>query len=371
MNRSRLVPTVAALVMAAAATSASGQTSEPASETAEATRTRLATYLPADTASTSGLAGPSIQFRAESDSSEAAIVLGRVQESGWLDAWSVRFATPIQKGETSGNFITDDGLTGSSSVRVSLSHVSRLPRFATSVLERRALANRAIETCKRRAELAAAVEACPGLTFDQLTAYLTPDEAARLADSAFDSANIWLVTAALEVGHQEIAWRDPLSLVEQETQRTPYAFSVSGGVSFGREEGRQPFYLGGGIELSREYPAGASRTLCGPPPAAGPQECFTGRFGRPEARDSQVIHLVGRVQELAGAPFAVELKPAYDVNNDIAELAATLYFVPDSNGGLRGGLRARWRTEDDDPLTEDERFTFGVFVGAPFSLGSQ
>ena len=371
MNRSLYVPTLAALIMAAAATSASGQTSEPVSETAEATKARLAAYLPADTASTSGLAGPSIQFRAESDSSEAAIVLGRVQEIGWIDAWSVRFATPIQKGETSGNFITDDGLTGSSSVRVSLTHVSQLPRFATSRSDRLAIANRAIETCKSRARLAAAAEACARLTFDEMPAYLMPDDAARLADSAFETANIWLWTAALEVGHQEIAWRDALSLAEEKTQRTPYAFSVSGGVSLGRSESQQPFYLGGGFELSRKYPGVDSRTLCAPPPAAGPQECFSGRFGAPEPRDSQVIHFVGRFQEVAGTPFAVELKPAYDLNNDIAELAATLYFVPDSTGGLRGGLRARWRTEDDDPLTEDERFTFGVFVGAPFSLGAQ
>ncbi|HYD27328.1 hypothetical protein [Brevundimonas sp.] len=367
MTRSLSFPVLASLIMAAAATAAIGQ--ERVS--ADAAQSRLAGQLPADVAWTSGLAGEAIQFRAESDSSEAAIFIGDTREGGWVNAWSLRFATPIQKGESSTNFITESGLSGSSSVRMTLSHVSGSPPFATPVAEQLTLGRQAIDACVGKSVTAAAREACSNLTFSDLREYLPEHLRSRLADPNFESANIWVWTAALEVGHQEIDWRDPLSLAEQETQRTPYALSLSGGVSLGRGHGEQPFYVGGGVELAREYPAGDSRTLCAPPPAVGPQECFTGRFGAPEARDSQVIHLVGRFQEVAGAPFAVELRPAYDLRNDVAELAATLYLVSGSDGGLRGGLRARWRTEDDDPLTGDERFTFGVFVGAPFSLGSQ
>lgn len=377
MSRFICAQALAALAMAAAPTAAAGQEPLSAPETAadlaaadaaDAAQSRFASQLPVETALTSGIAGPSVEFRAEGDASEAAIFIGDTRDSGWFNAWSVRFATPIQKGETSGNFITDGGLTGSSSVRVAVSRLSGNPPFATPLEEQRTLALQAIEACAREASTSDA-SACSDLSFARLRRYLPEHLRSRLADPNFEEATVRLWTVALEVGHQEITWRDPLSLAEQETQRTPYSLSASLGWSFDRDA--VPVYLGLGFELSREYPGVDDRTLCAPPPAAGPQECFTGRFGAPEHRDSQVAHFVGRFQRNWPIPFAVELKPAYDLNNDIAELAATLYFVPGADGGLRGGLRARWRTEDDDPMTEDERFTFGVFVGAPFSLGAQ
>lgn len=269
---------------------------------------------------------PSANFelQAEAGDSEVAVALG-----GWAEhsssntEWTMRFSTPLGEDETSADFITDGGLSGSTAVRASYGWL----------------------------------------------AYGKPGS----WGGEGQRSSMWQVVVGGGVGHQNLEFRDPVTLGEKSVDRTPYAFSAAiGGEWLSRSFGRF-YYVGMGVEHTREYGGPDERTLCAPAPPAGLQECFAGSFGEPEARDTTAAFLLGRIQGDVNVfkhtvPFAVEMQPAYDFESGVTEVAATLFLLPDGDGRLRGGLRFRWRSADDDPTTDDDRFTVGAFIGVPFSL---
>ena len=59
------------------------------------------------------------------------------------------------------------------------------------------------------------------------------------------------------------------------------------------------------------------------------------------------------------------MRAAHDFESDVSGLEGTLYMIPGGDA-LRGGIRFKIQTEDDDPLTEDETSSIGLFVGKPF-----
>ena len=269
---------------------------------------------------------PSANFelQAEAGDTEVAVVLG-----GWDEhrssntAWTVRLSTPLGEGESSADFITDGGLSGSAAVRASYGW----------------------------------------LNFGETASW--GGEGQR--------ASVWQVVVSGGVGHQNLEFRDPVTLGEGSVNRTPYALSAAIGGEWPSRAFALPYYVGIGVEHTREYRGADERTLCAPAPPAGLQECFAGSFGEPQAQDTTAAFLLGRIQGevkvLAHTvPFAVEMQPAHDFESGISELAATLFLLPDGDGRLRGGLRFRWRTADDDPATDDDRFSVGAFIGVPFSL---
>jgi hypothetical protein len=268
--------------------------------------------------------GTTFELLAEGDSAEVALVLGGWEEanrpdSGQATNWTIRLSTPVASGDDSADFITDGGLSDSTAARASYGWLHH----------------------------GAAVAGASRVPVAQ-------------------------VVVSGGIGYQTLTFRDHANLEKQEVTRTPYALSLSVGGEWPNRAIPFPYYLGIGVEHTREHRGPDQRTLCAPPPASGPQECFTASFGAPEAQKTTAAFLVARLQhELpigSGIPFAVEVQPAYDFESGVSEVAATLFFFPDNDGGLRGGLRARWRSSDDDPATDDDNFMIGAFVGVPFSL---
>ncbi|MBG7616631.1 hypothetical protein IWC96_15250 [Brevundimonas sp. BAL450] len=272
-----------------------------------------------------GQADPSSNFeiQAEKDSAEVAIVLGGWDESTDSNTrWTVRFSTPLGGGDRSADFITDGGLSGSTAVRASYG-------------------------------------------------WLLHGEPGPWGGEG-PRAPVRQLIVSGGIGHQSLEFRDFGTLDKQEVSRTPYALSLSVGGEWPSRSFRFPYYLGFGVEHTREYRGSDERTLCGPMPTSGPQECFTASFGEPRAQDTTAAYFIGRVQGEnllgLGLPFAVEVQPAYDFESEVSEVATTLFLLPDGDGRLRGGLRFRWRSADDDPTTDDDHFAVGAFVGVPFSL---
>lgn len=270
------------------------------------------------------LPSANFELEAEAGATEVALVLG-----GWDEhpssntAWTVRLSTPLGDDDRSGDFITDGGLSGSTAVRASYGW----------------------------------------LNYGEPGAWGGQGQRAR----------VWQVAVSGGAGYEALSFRDPLTLAKDSVARTPYAVSLAIGGEWPSPSIRFPYYLGVGVEHTREYEAPDKRTLCAPPPPAGPQECFTASFGAPQAQDTTAVYLLGRMQGevklLAHSiPFAVEVQPAYDFETGVREVAATLFLLPDGGGRLRGGLRVRWRSADDDPATDDDLFTAGAFIGVPFSL---
>ncbi len=270
-------------------------------------------------------ADPSASFQvlAEADSAEVAVVLGDWDEHPYSNnAWTVRLSTPLA-GENSADFITDGGLSGSTAVRASFGW----------------------------------------LTYGEPGPW--PGGPPR--------ASVGQVVVTSGIGHQNLEFRDPVTLAKVEVSETPYALSVAAGGEWLFRSIRVPYYVGFGVEHTREYRGPDERTLCAPTPPSGPQECFTASFGAPQAQNTTAGFLIGRVQSQVDVfrrtiPFAVEVQPAYDFESGVSELATTIFLLPDGDGRLRGGLSFRWRSADDDPATDDDNFTVGAFVGVPFSL---
>jgi hypothetical protein len=185
-----------------------------------------------------------------------------------------------------------------------------------------------------------------------------------------DTAGIWTkvlsITAGL--GSKTYKFRDPLSLAKDSVDKTPFSVSIQyGGAPQVGSSWASGWYRGLGFEYSETYEAATARTLCSSPPT-GPIECFTGPYSAPERERRAVAYGLLRREGLSnrlGLSWGAQLKAAYDFESDVAGLEGTLYMIP-GGGALRGGIRFKIQTEDDDPLTDDETSSIGLFVGRPF-----
>ena len=319
-----------------------------------------------------GFAGSGYVLSASSDSSSVAISLGRSWESGGfgVNNLSLKFSAPLDKSTGEGDFFAPGGLSKSTAVEIGYTRVvapsAPLPGDSRA---RIAVIQDARAKCK--AALAADRQAaCEAMTYSALeeAGYVPADVRKLYADEAFLNGRVWTFGFTASVGHDEFDYRDPADFTSSSVQRTPYAASAS----FGLLPKRAFHYLGAGLEFKQEYAAAKARTLCQAPPATGPQECVTASFARPERERTFDAFAVSRwraeLPVAGGLPLGIELKGAYDFEKEVFGLGGSIYLVGDDKGALRGGLRAGWQSDDDDPDTQDDNFTIGVFVGAPFSL---
>ena len=278
---------------------------------------------------------------------------------------AVKFSAPLNKDTGEGNFFLRDGLSGSTAVELSFKRI--IPPAAAPLDARRM--EEALTRGRERCAAAMVREddktACKTKTLRQLEAdrFVLAEESRGLEDTAFLSGPIWLWGFTAAVGHDRFEHRD-LDFSEQKGERTPWGVYVSGGVMPFREL----LYVGGGYDYKRQWVDADARTLCRPATTT-PQECFTGPFGRPVRQDtSDLFGVVRYMNETARLPFGLEVKAAYDFETDVYGAVTSLYLVADEKKNLRGGLRAGWKSDDDDPATDDDNFTIGVFVGAAFSV---
>jgi hypothetical protein len=171
---------------------------------------------------------------------------------------------------------------------------------------------------------------------------------------------LWDINAA--VGVNEFSFRDPLTFTEQEVRRTPYSFSASIGYLGGS---RSPF-IAAGIERRRSYKAPNQRTLCPPPAPVGTTECTRDEFGPPARNDDTSAFALIRTLNLFGltganSPVALEIRAAYDIEDDVFGVEMPVYMVLDDKGRFRAGVRLGWDTDD-------RRLAVGVFIGAAFDF---
>jgi hypothetical protein len=339
-----------------------------------------------------GFGGAGVVISATSDSSEVGVTFGRSWDSRpdyALNNWTLKLSAPLDKGAGEGTFVTEGGLSNSTAVTFAYNRVKPPPSTLT-----RLVAARDVEIQKGRdacAKKALAAKAPEGFTTEEQATFATlakakaedcktkymraliedgdipSDVAAQLTDEDFRDGATWTFNVTGSIGYQAFDYRSPADFAEQSTDRTPY----SAAISFGVMPPRTSAFLTGGVEYKQDYVDAQDRTLCRPPPASGPQECVTGPFDRPVSKKVFDAFDVWRVQGQVGRPetpipYGLELKAAYDFENQVSGLGAALYLVPDKDKALRGGVRLLWQSDDDDPTTKDKNFTVGVFVGSAF-----
>lgn len=115
----------------------------------------------------------------------------------------------------------------------------------------------------------------------------------------------------------------------------------------------------------RTYEAADEETFCPANPNNVPIRCITARGAAPELNESFLLSAgirhqftrAGRVLNLAIAP-----QVTYDVIDDVFGVDVPVYFLPNSDGGLTGGVRFGYRSD------RENEFSVGVFIGAAFNI---
>lgn len=156
----------------------------------------------------------------------------------------------------------------------------------------------------------------------------------------------------LKAGHDEMSFYDPASLSKDSEDKIPW----STGVFVGRLSGSA--YYSAGIDLLHGYKASKAGTACpAPDPISGISRCITGPLGEPSTERRHLLNVEAR---WLWGERAIGVTIMRDVRNDHWGLEIPIYLFPNDKGLLSGGLRLSW--------TDIDRFSAGVFVGAPFKL---
>jgi len=331
-----------------------------------------------DTDFRTGLAGSGLIVEAGTDKTDASIALSWSREDPLEPHedpavepfrtyhWGLKATTPLGDDDESADFITDRGLAGVGSLEFNFSVLT------TDRVRNAPTATRIAETVASAAAACVSESGpesvCESGDPDALQFYMSEEQKRALE---VDTAHIWTTVLSITggVGSKSYNFRDPLSLAKDSVDKTPFSFSIQyGGAPQVGSSWTSGWYRGGGIEYSETYEAATAQTLCSPPPPAGPIECFTSPYSAPELERRAVLYGVLRREGLSdrfGLTWGAQLKAAYDFESEVAGLEGTLYMIP-GGGALRGGIRFKIQTEDDDPLTDDETSSIGLFVGKPF-----
>jgi len=331
-------------------------------------RADSASAATSDTDFRTGLAGSGLIVEAGTDKTDASVALSWSREEPTAEAfrtyyWGLKASTPLGDDDESADFITDRGLAGVGSLEFNFS-VLTTDRAPDPTRVVRALESALAACLSQRGPR----EVCESGNADRLRAYMTDEQ-----KQAFevDTTGIWTTVLSITggLGSKTYEFRDPLSLAKASVDKTPFTVSIQyGGAPQVRSSWTSGWYRGAGFEYSESYEAATAQTLCSPPPPTGPIECFTSPYSAPALERRAVLFGLLRREAFSrrlGLSWGAQLKAGYDFESDVTGLEGTLYMIP-GGGDLRGGIRFKIQTEDDDPLTDDETSSIGIFVGKPF-----
>ena len=315
-----------------------------------------------------GMAASAFAVTADGDKTAVSVTVTRSWEATGdalaVKNLAVKFSAPFDKNNGEGNFLTGSGLNASTALEVTYGGL--IVRGGALPTSERSLSTytTAEENCHKAEAPALWGDLCDKKTFNEIKKYLSESQRADFADEAFLNSPLWLWGISASLGHDEFEHRDLATFAKASTTRTPYGASIQGGVV----PNHSLVYLGGGLEFKQEYADAKARTLCRPLPAGSPLECFTASYAGPQSqRTLDVFGVIRAETRQFYVPLGLEVKAAYDFERQIPGAVASLYAVSDKDKRLRGGLRFAWQADDDDPVTDDDNFTVGVFIGAAFS----
>ena len=153
---------------------------------------------------------------------------------------------------------------------------------------------------------------------------------------------------------------DVATLVESEETKVQWA----GRAYFTYYPVRSPtaFTITAGYE--RAYEPADEAVFCPANPNNVVIRCTTARAGAPELNESLLLSAGLRHRVTSGVFSNVAIAPVftYDVLDDVVGVDVPVYFVPNSDGGLTGGVRFGYRSD------RENEFSVGIFIGAAFNV---
>jgi hypothetical protein len=176
-----------------------------------------------------------------------------------------------------------------------------------------------------------------------------PEAARPEWDRNVTMAGTWFLNGDVQASRQEFSFRDPTTLKPGSRTATPHNVGSNGG-----------FYLAtnsviqGRFEFQRVLKAGTSTQVCTPIGAVGALRCDSAVLGGPSIQTSEIATMEWRYSH--SSDFAVSPTVHYDLRQKITAFELPLWMIRDSSGGLAGGVRLGYRTDQ-------HRATVVGFVG--------
>ena len=270
---------------------------------------------------------------------------------------TIQLATPLQKGATSTDFASLDGLAGDLTAALAWDGVfGLLNPIRQAAIDRR---DPGLAVCTQYGMPAG--PNLPTCTNGNLEAFLRAqgrdaevDEAMDRYDRAFfGDARLWGVSFGGKVGYKKFSYFSE-EAVASESRRV----SASATLAVSYIEGGRRIAIG--LSAERGYrDAKPSARSCSPAEGSPALEsCRELPLGAPDERNDVVVRVEWR--QVSGD---VGLSPvlSWKVDEGILGFDMPFYFVRDAAGRLTGGVRMGWRSDSREPQ-------LGVFVSKPLGL---
>ena len=195
-------------------------------------------------------------------------------------------------------------------------------------------------------------------------AVLTPDGsdeahldslARRLRSINSKAGDVIVLTLGTTVNRQKVSYfnkEDLSTLINSHSS----AYGADLSLSFIRSR----YMLDGGLSYEKTFKTEMATQICSPISKSTSTKCQTGTIGDPPGQFSRIAFVEGRVLLITSA-LAVSPRVEYDVTGSKLGLTLPVYFAPDKNKALTGGVTLGY-------VTHGTGFGASLFVGKSFSF---
>ena len=304
---------------------------------------------------------PQLQLVAGTEDDSASIAFQLPTGPSQANSFGIILSTPLN-GEDEAAPATLDGLANGTTLTVRWGHFSLSPPGPVQSRRAAELVAKARGICVRRAGAdAEAIAGCDRENSNNLVGlYLNDRENREYSAQTIrhDASNFGFEVA---VGINRFEFVDPATLAESSERHTQWRARI-----FYDQYLRRPmtaFTLSAGYE--RAYEAADEEIFCPPNTTNAAVRCVQARGAPPELNESLLIS-AGFRHRFIGAEslrnFAIAPLVTYDVLDDVVGVDVPIYFLPDGDGGLTGGVRFGYRSD------RENEFSVGIFIGAAFNI---
>lgn len=194
-----------------------------------------------------------------------------------------------------------------------------------------------------------------------ITTYGSDADVDAVIRAVTSDAPTWFYGVEATANHKNFSWLDRTAFALKEDGKLGYEGTVFGGVI----GGSGMWSIRASLSHTRSYKAKDPIEFCRPVGGAGETECLDGEDGAPDRNKTNVFAVEGRrLFPLKLGPIQyVGVAPEWAIDIDTGDFSVDvpIYFAPNNEGQLSGGVRIGYASEENE-------FAFGLFVGVPFTV---
>jgi hypothetical protein len=297
-------------------------------------------------------AGEELQLSAGSDDKNVTLRLALPTGPSQADSFSLVLATPIA-GLKDAKPASLDALANGSRLTLRWGHFGLAPPQEDPVAH--AIAVSAMNACQSAEGQDSGACRDSGHAIHK---YDLPEYRRYLVHTLPTGATDYGIDAS--VGINDFDWSDPRTLIPQHARHSDW--SVAGHI----DHYLPGLVLSGSVAYQRAYKAADEQLLC-PAATTNPSaDCKMGRAAAPSRKESLLFSgglryrftkSDGTLMNLAVAPLVT-----FDAIHRVWGVDVPVYFIPEKDGSLTGGIRFGYRSDRRD------KFSVSAFVGTTFNI---